>query len=470
MFRRLLSRKFVQDTLTIQFARGMSTGLAFLSSLIVWRFMTPSEFGVYAQAQSFFFLWTQLDLTGASTAMYTRLGIALGAKDDTAALDVIAGYARLGILTILAITLLILVIGVPISHAIYGSSRIGGLALVLSTGYVFDEIYGFIITALSASRQMRWFAVLAVVNQVVLSVCWIGAALIVPAAEALVFGRLVYSILTLMIALVVYHRAYTYARLPALSQIAARLRTVHWSGFWRFGFANALDKNLSSLFVQIPLQLAGIVGGSAAAGYMSLALSGITNAGVLTTAVFENVRAIVPQAVGRGEYRRLRRNMLRVIVILAGGAIAVYGSLAIVAPFLIPPILGAEWNPAVRPLEILTIYGALTAVGGVFGPLYRAFRRMRAALTIKITTLALVLPIGAMGVFSMARQAGTLIGFIGTNALNDTFAAQAAAAGGAALIVVVFAFSISATASVMLPELNKRAALEQKQQQTAVAK
>ncbi len=467
MFQRLLSRKFVQDTLVIQVSRGMATGLAFLSSLVVWRVMTPSEFGVYAQAHSFFFLWTQLDLTGASAAMYTRLGIALGAKDDSAALDAIAGYARLGILTIFGITVLIILLGIPISGAVYGSSRIGVLAVVLSTAYAADVVYGFIVTALSASRQMRWFAALAVINQVVLSVCWIGAVLLIPAAEALVIGRLIYSTLTLIIALVIYHRAYANTHLPALRQITARVRTVEWSGFWRFGFANALDKNLSSLFVQIPLQLAGIIGGSAAAGYMSLALSGIANAGVLTSAVFENVQAIVPQAVGRGEFRRLRRNMLRVIVILVGGAVAVYGALAIVAPFLIPPILGSEWIPAVRPLEILTLYGALTAVGGVFGPLYRAFRRMRAALAIKITTLVFVLPIGAAVVFWLTSQAGTLYAFWGTYSLTDTLAAHAAAAGGAALIVVVFTYSVTATALVMLPELRRRAALEEKQQRTA---
>ncbi len=49
--------------------------------------------------------------------------------------------------------------------------------------------------------------------------------------------------------------------------------------YWRFGVANAIDKNIAQLFTQIPLQLVGIFAGARAVGYLSLAMSGIAQAG-----------------------------------------------------------------------------------------------------------------------------------------------------------------------------------------------
>jgi O-antigen/teichoic acid export membrane protein len=127
---------------------------------------------------------------------------------------------------------------------------------------------------------------------------------------------------------------------------------------------------------------------------------------------------------------------LRVLVALGIGGLALYGVLALVAPFVIPPILGDEWTGAIPPLVVLTIYGAVTTVGGVFGPLYRAFNRMRAALIAKITALVVVIPFGVV----LIQQLGS----------------QNAALGGAWMINGLFTVSVGITGVVMLRELQKR--------------
>jgi len=53
-----------------------------------------------------------------------------------------------------------------------------------------------------------------------------------------------------------------------------------------------------------------------------------------TSAIFENMQAVVPQAVGRGDYARLWRNFLRVMGILALGGLAFYTLVILLAPLL----------------------------------------------------------------------------------------------------------------------------------------
>ncbi len=166
--------------------------------------------------------------------------------------------------------------------------------------------------------------------------------------------------------------------------------------YWRFGVANAIDQNLAALFSQIPLQLVGIFAGARAVGYLQLALSGIGQASVFTSAVFDNMQAFVPQAVGRGDFAGLWRNFRRVLAVLALGGIVFYSAVAIAAPFVIPPLLGLRWIPAIPPLMALAVYGALTMAGGIFGPLYRTFNRLRQIITVKLFTLALALPVGVL--------------------------------------------------------------------------
>ncbi len=435
--RALLARKFVRDTLSLQGARIITTALSALTSLIVWRVMGPERFGVYALAESFFALWTQLDLTGAATALYTRLGIAIGARDHDAIRASLGAYLKIGGVVTLGVAALVLIIGVPLSASVYGSSRIGGLAAGLAFAWLADTAYGYVLTVFGASRQIRTLALLSVINQGVLTLCSLVAISIDLAPEALVIARIVYAYTTLIIALIFYDTARRGGRFPVdfptmLTAVGSAVRAPI-RGYWRFGAANALDKNIAALFVQLPVQIVGIISGAASASYLSVALSGIANASILTSAVFDNVQAVVPQAVGRGDYARLRHNIIRVMVVLGVGALIIYGVLALIAPVVIPPLLGDEWSPAIAPLVVLTVYGAVSAVGGILGPLYRAFNIMRRALVAKIIGLVVALVVGI------------------------PLIVQYSAVGGAAMITLGLSVSVVITVAFVLPELKKRA-------------
>jgi O-antigen/teichoic acid export membrane protein len=188
-------------------------------------------------------------------------------------------------------------------------------------------------------------------------------------------------------------------------------------------------------------------------------VNGIAQAGIFTTAVLDNMQAVVPQAVGRRDYAGLWRGFTRVLAVMALVGVALYGGLALVAPLLIPPILGARWIPAIPPLAALAIYGAITTVGGSFGPLYRAFRLMRQAIAIKLIALALVIPIGVLLLRQVIAAQPGIERFLGAAAFRpyDLIRSGAGALGGAWLIDALFLISVTLTMLVTLPELRKRA-------------
>jgi O-antigen/teichoic acid export membrane protein len=243
---------------------------------------------------------------------------------------------------------------------------------------------------------MRLYGLLQNINQLVLTLSLVGAAFLNPTAEGQVAGRLMYSVITLALAIWLYQRTrlrheVAYPTIPALLR---RTLSVSYRPYWRFGLENALDKNIANLYTYLPLQLVGILSGPTAASYIQLALRGINRTSFFTSAVFENMQAVIPLAIGRGDYRRLWRNFMRVQGVVTLGSVAFYALVIVLAPLLLVPIFGEEWVPVLPLLPAFTLYGILTNVGGNFGPLYRALDLMRPAIVSKIVALVVMLPAG----------------------------------------------------------------------------
>ena len=438
-FQRLRESKFVRDTLVLQIGRIGTTGLSFVSFWLVIRLMGVEQYGVWKLVLALLGIWQTLDITGIGQLTSTRLAIAVGRKDTHDALDLMAIYAKVVLAWALISVVVLFTLGPLVAARLYdGDQRIGVLAGWLSLTLAADSLYTLIIVTLQSRRLMRQLAVLQNLNQVVLFACIVIAMLLSPTPEALLAGRLVYSYSTLALAFYLYARLRDEAGVtfPPLGAVFRRAARVSLRGYWRAGVAMAFDKNISALYTQVPMTLVGMLAGPAAAGVLGVGHDVVARSSLLTGPVLENVQAVVPQSVGRGDYAKLRRNFGRVLLVMAAGATAFYVLLALAAPLVVPLVFGADTAPAVPIVIILSFFGAISAVGGLFGPLYRAFNLMRAALAVKIFTgLVLFLP----GLFLIA---------------------QYGAVGGAWLMNGLFLVSIVLTAVITLPPLRRRAAAQ----------
>lgn len=434
----VLRRKFVKDTLILQVGKFGVLGMGLLSSVVVPVLMGPQAYGVWQLALSFYAIWQFLDLTGIIPSAQTRLALAVGAKDERALLESLGFFIRTALLYCAASTALLALTLPLLSRWFYAeSTTILYLALWLTLTQPTEMIYQLLIITFSSRRQMRHVALLQNMNQLVLVASSITAVLWMPTPQALVISRWVYSGITLLATAIVYERTRLNPQMnyPSLWQIARALFRRHSQSrdYWRFGFINALDKNIANLYTQLPVQLTGALAGEAAAGYIGLALNVIRQQTFFTSALMDNMQAIVPQSVGRGDYARLWRNFRRVVLVLAVGSGVFYALFALVSPWVVPLLYGQDWLPVIPLLQVFALFGAVTTVGSVFGPLYRAFDFVRGAFFIKLGALVVLLPLGYV-----------LVGAVG-------------AVGGAWLVNLLFVGTVALTAWLTLPELRTRA-------------
>jgi O-antigen/teichoic acid export membrane protein len=120
--------------------------------------------------------------------------------------------------------------------------------------------------------------------------------------------------------------------------------------------------------------------------------------------------------------------MGRVLLALLLGSLVVYGALALLAPFIIPPLLGEDWRNIVPVLSVAALFGAISTVTGVFGPLYRALNRVWSAIFIKFLIIGVVIGMGYLFLHDLVLMTS------GINALNTT-----AAVGGAWMVNTLYA-------------------------------
>lgn len=452
-FRSIFQHKFVRDTLILQVSKLSITALGMVTWAIVPVAMGPQAYGVWALAQSFLALILTLDLTALSASTSTLLGAAIGAKDKGQILDLLSLFLKVQWLKGLAFIGLMFLIGPFLAGLLYqspvafsvrhsldyaalsglrtvGDPQIGVLAALLALTMLFDPAYEGVALALQARRSMRQLAILQNVNQIVLTISMIIAVMLRPEPLTLVYSRIAYSLVMALIAITVYQRVRLNEEInyPAIRRILRRAFSVRYH-HWRFGLSIALDKNIANYYQHLPFQFVGIFAGEVAAGYLQLAHRGIVQAGVFTSAIFDNMQAAVPQWVGRGDYVRLSQNFLRVVAVLSLGGLLFYGSLALAAPLLFVPIFGEQWIPVLPLLTTLVIYGIVTTVGGIFGPLYRAFHLMRAMIIIKLLSLGVMLLAGLW----LVPRWGAL--------------------GGAWMMNIVFLLSVTLTMIVVLRQL-----------------
>ncbi len=457
--RAFLNRKFVRDTLILQVGKVGLTLFTFLSALLVARLMGAGDYGIWALAQSVLSIAQAFNLTGLNTSISTQLPMAVGAKDEPEILNLLAVFVKVALIWGLGITSVLMLVGPLLTGLAYkGDTHIGLLAAFLSLTVLPDMIYGLITTTLQSQRAMRRLVILTNLNQLVLLICTLVALVISATPESMVISRVTYSTLTLFMALWFYQHyrnEYT-VPYPPVSSVIRQIGRVATRPYLGFGFLNAVDKNIANLYTEIPLQIVGIYAGKTAAGYLELGFKALTIPATFASALFDNIQAVVPQAIGRGDFVQLRRNFLRVLTALALGAIAFYALFVVFVPLIIPLIFSRQWIPAIPVVTTLAVYGVVLTVGGIFGPLYRGLRLMRPIIMIKVLTLVAILVPGLL-ILQQNASLGSIWNLLNNISPIIAIQSQSGAVIGAWIVNGLLFISALLTAFVALPALRRKA-------------
>jgi len=429
--RRLVRIKFVRDTLALQTGSLVSVTVGVLASIILVRGLGAAQYGLYSLMLTMYGLLMTLNLTGLGPSATTQISEAVAAGDRAETARVMAFFVQMSLAVAVIAAALTLPLAPGVAARSYDEASIGRLLQIYIFTLFFTPIQNLALTLLKSTRSMQAYTVFDNITAVLDAGLILAAILLDGTARGVVIARLISAGAGMLLSLQVYarlQRRHT-ATLPPLSEVARALRTTSPRPYWRFGFQLALDKNLSQLYTLLPLQMLGMWATPQAAGYLRMALSALERPALFFSGILINMSVQIPGDYGRREYGRLRANFVRVLRWIVPLAVAVFGTFSLAAPLLVPIIYGDDYRPAVPAIIVLGVYGTVTGIGGIFGPLYRSLRIMRVILLTKLIALG----VAALPAVALVRTWGVV--------------------GGAWSINLMFSVSIALTILVTWPRL-----------------
>ncbi len=434
-----LSSKFVRDTLTLQAGKIVLTGINVLASMIVVRGLGDTGNGQYALVLTMYGLLMTLNLTGLDASTVTRLSEAVGMKNRAETCHLMAFYVQMSLLVAVVFCSIAFAAGPTLAAASYGDARIGEWMRLYALSLFVEPLYSLSLITLQSTHAMRAYAALENGGMLLEAGLLTFAIVAGGGVTGVILARLAGVTLRASIGVWAYRRlqARRPEALPTVRDVLRAARTQSPRPYWRFGMLLALDKNLSILYTLLPIQLLGMWAGEEQAGFLKLALGALSYPALLFAGVLTNLEARLPADAGRKDYVRLEDNFRRVARWIGPLSVGIFGAFALAAPVLLWLLYGDEFIPAIPLAIILSIYGMVTGVGGIFAPVYRTLRLAREMIAVKLAALLIVAPLGVW----LIREHG--------------------AVGGAWAINLIYLLSVGLTAAVVWPRL-RRLAREQR--------
>lgn len=390
-----LQSRFVRDTFILQISKVSVLFLSVGTSVLILRLIDQENYGIFSLAQSMLALVQVVNIF-APAAVTTLLPKAIADRNELEVRKLLSYALQLGWLWSSGSTLLLLIVGEALSVWLYdGNSQIGSLAVWLAAAQFFDGLYSLVLIVFLANRNTTQLAIIQILNQFILSVCLIGSLLFSPTAESLIVGQATYSLVSMLLAVGIYESLrQEHTILPSTFKIIKGLRSVSPHEYARFSLVYNVDKRLAITFIEIPVQIVGIVDGLAAAGILKAALNVLNMLIASTSAVTDNLQAVIPQAVQRNDFVWILNNYKRVLQLLTGVGVIIFGATALLAPTLFPLVFGKEWYESGPLISILCVQGVLGLVGATLGPLYRAFDIVERMVLVKLLIVAVTSLVG----------------------------------------------------------------------------
>jgi lipopolysaccharide exporter len=324
------------------------------SMILLARLISPAEFGYFAVAIIVQELALVITSEGVGTALVQRPTVDREHLQAGLWLALVVGLV-LGLLTLVAASVIV----VPVFGA-----RTAELVRLATPLFIISAAGTVPMALLRRRLAFRQLSIIDVATSVMRVVGSVALAIAGLQGEALVLGGIAAGITTMVLAWVYAPAPAPRPRLSAARELMsyglpASIASVSWVGF----------RNCDYAIVSARL-------GAVQAGYYFRAY--------MLAVEYQKKISIVMGQVGLPVLARsgeelsvLRGQMVRLLAILTFPMLAV---LTITAPQLVPWLFGAEWAPAVEPMQWLAVGGAATLVIDAIGVALMASGRPRALL------------------------------------------------------------------------------------------
>ena len=160
--------KFVKDTFILQVGTAVGIGLSAITSILLARILEPSGYGTYGLVFSIYGFISILGNVGVGYSTLTRFSEAYARGDRKEAIELLAFFIKISIITT-AFILTLGLLGAPyLASRLYNNSEIGNLARLLFLIAPLGIIYALVTTVLQSVRMMKQLTILESLKSVII--------------------------------------------------------------------------------------------------------------------------------------------------------------------------------------------------------------------------------------------------------------------------------------------------------------
>lgn len=375
----LFKKRFIKDTIVLQFASIFSTGLSFIASVVYARVLGIDGYAAYALIFAFVGIVSIFMNIGTNQSALTLLSEAYAKKDRDKARNILTYYIQVTGMVLIGVGLVIILLSSFLTKMFYGDSTIGELARVIILVNIIKIFFGMYIIILQVVRQIKTLAVIENINKVFYVAVPVILVLIGWGLKGIVFGHLIVASGFAVFAWISYScLAKNDPILPSWSEIFANMFKSRFGYYFRFGFMIAVDKNIVSLYSTLPIFILGLF----SINDVALLKIAIAYAALPLTLIGPVSRLLSVHLPITKSYSLsiLKRDFIRSSVgsfFITAGLAALF---AVMAPILIPLVYGPEYSLSVYLSFPLLVGSVITALGVGNGSAFRTLNLMRKSI------------------------------------------------------------------------------------------
>ena len=390
----MLKHSFVRKTALLQAGSVSASLIQAGSGVLIARILQPELFGIYSLAFGLASLATLLVGSGFSDAAASLVGGAYARRDAEAISEALAYFLK--IVAAASLVTVVILMALPfISEAFYGDYRIGGYAIIIAIAAMISSSY-FSLTSISlqVTGNIRRLSSLMVSDQVVrygLSLGLLAAGFGIAGAMT---GHLLGALIIFFISVLIWRRvSRSDPMIPSLRGLSRRIWRVPFKKYFAFISWVAIDRNLSTVYMSLPIILTGLYVAveevtffKLAFGFVNLSLSFLGPISVISNVEFprffeEDRSTVLKKFVKLSLYSSLLSLLITVVAI------------AVSAP-VFRILYGESFLPGARYVAGLLVYGGFYGLGVGLGPMWRALNKVKLSIIINLAVLGAGIPLG----------------------------------------------------------------------------
>ena len=338
-----LDASLVRGVAWVGAARWSTQALTWVATLVIARLLSPSDYGIFSMALLYLGLLALMTEFGLGAAIITIRNLSDGQVAQLNTVSIILGVAGFVLTCAAAFPLGIF----------FHSPELPAVLIVMALGFVISSFQSVPNALLQKDLSFKFISIIELAKSTTMVAVMVPLAFWGARYWTLVSGALVGNLVATVLTLVRKRHRFATPDWSELGHAIKYSRQVLIARMGWYGYSNS------------DFLVAGRVLGPVVLGYYSLAWDFATMPIDKITTLVSSVTPGI-YAAAQEDYSALKRYLLKPSEFISLILFPAMAGLALVANDAVHVLLGAKWESAILPLELLSIYACIRSVMPLF--------------------------------------------------------------------------------------------------------